>query len=149
MSESIDPKVELQMQNGIRQSEDELVQWVEAALDETKYGKEKDGKDKLEASQFQNLVRVADTTESTEVIKNFLRYQVGRDKKWGRGDDSLATRIISDINGKLKTKASQIANESKYLNLKKIHIELTRRYLGYGSRYLRYLNPSEEKSKSR
>ncbi len=143
MSESIDPKVELAMQKGIRQAEDDLVQWVEAALDETTYGTEKKDKDKkLDPSQFQNLVRVADTTESVEVIKNFLRYQVGRGGKWGRSDDSLANRIISDIDNKIKAIASQIAKETQYPHQKKIHIELVRRYLGYGSRYLRYLNPS-------
>jgi hypothetical protein len=134
----IDPKIELLMQKGIRQAEDELVQWIEEALHKTIYGKS--GKDKLEEAQFRNLVRVADTTESSEVIKNFLRYQVGRDSKWGRGDASLATRIVQDIDGKLKLKADAIAKESSYPNSKDIHIELVRRYLGYGSRCLKYLN---------
>lgn len=71
-------QIELKIQRGIRQAEDQLVIAIQDALDKTKYGN-------LEESQFRNLVRVADTTDSTEVIKNFLLYQVGRENKWGRG----------------------------------------------------------------
>lgn len=94
---------ELQIQKQIRQAEDDLVTWVEAALNDTKtYGD-------LQESQFRNLVRVADTTESPEVIKNFLRYQVGRDKKWGEGKNSLAEKIVADIDKKIKEKVEEIA----------------------------------------
>lgn len=71
-------QIEIKIQRGIRQAEDQLVIAIQDALDKTKYGN-------LEESQFRNLVRVADTTDSTEVIKNFLLYQVGRENKWGRG----------------------------------------------------------------
>ncbi len=124
-------KVELQIQKGIRQAEDDLVLWIQEALDTTKYGN-------LEESQFRNLVRVADTTDSAEVIKNFIRYQVGRDKKWGRGKGSLAERIIQDIDGNIKKIAQSIA-ESSQGELKQVWLELIRRYLGYGSRHLKYL----------
>ncbi len=137
-----EPKIELLMQKGIRQAEDELVKWIEEALGETDYGKT--GRDKLEESQFRNLVRVADTTESPEVIKNFIRYQVGRDNKWGRGDRSLATRIVRDIDHKLKQKADEIAGTVG--DSKSIHVELVRRYLGYGARCLKYLNSLNKKA---
>lgn len=127
----------LAIQNGIRQAEDELVVAIQDALDKTEYGKV--GRDILEESQFRNLVRVSDTTSSTEVIKNFLRYQVGRDTKWGRGDKSLATKIISDIDGFIKTTALTIAGKSESGDIKAIHLELVRRYLGYGARHLKYL----------
>ncbi len=133
-------KVELQVQKGIRQTEDNLVIWIQDALDKTDYGKS--GRDKLEESQFRNLVRVADTTESPEVIKNFLRYQVGREAKWGRGKGSLAERIIQDIDENLQNAAKKIAEASGSPNRKEIWIELIRRYLGYGARYLKYLNTS-------
>jgi hypothetical protein len=123
---------QLKVQKGIRQAEDELVTWIQTALDKkSSYGD-------LEESQFRNLVRVSDTTESTEVIKNFIRYQVGRDKKWGRGQNSLATQIIQDIDGRIKDKAKEIAKDAKTDNFNAIWLELTRRYLGYGTRYLKY-----------
>ncbi|MDY6782168.1 MAG: hypothetical protein SW833_06380 [Cyanobacteriota bacterium] len=132
MSELSKQRQQLKIQQGIRQAEDFLVTWIQDALDNKKsYGK-------LEEAQFRNLVRVANTTESTKAIENFLRYQVGRDKKWGRGKDSLAEKIIQDIDGNIQDRAREIANTSKTEDIKSIWIELTRRYLGYGARYLTY-----------
>lgn len=132
MSDFSEQQKELKIQKGIRQAEDFLVTWIQDALDDKKsYGD-------LEESQFRNLLRVSDTTESTEVIKNFLRYQVGRDKKWGRGKDSLAEKIINDIDGRIKKRANTIAQDAKTEDFQLIWIELTRRYLGYGARYLTY-----------
>jgi hypothetical protein len=123
-------RIELQVQKGIREAEDELVRWIQDALDQgTREGQ-------LEEAQFRNLLRVSETTTSSEVIKNFLRYQVGRDDKWGRGEGSLAERIITDIDGRLKSKAREIEQKAGSSDEKAIHIELIRRYLGYGYRYL-------------
>lgn len=125
-------QIELKVQQGIRQAEDTLVTQIQDALDKTQYGD-------LEESQFRNLVAVANSSDSAEVIKNFLRYQVGRDKKWGRDKNSLAERIINDIDKAIKTEAERIAKEAKAKDSKDIHLELIRRYLGYGARYLTYL----------
>lgn len=150
--------VELKIQKGIRQAEDDLVLWIQDALDNCDYGKL--GRSKLEEAQFRNLVRVADTTDSPEVIKNFVRYQVGRDDKWGRGKNSLAERIVEDINSKLKPKATEIAKDSKapqtdepaiqvtQQDINDVHLELVRRYLGYGARYLKYLNSLRDNRQS-
>lgn len=143
MNKALSQEVELKIQKGIRQREDHLVLLIQAALDkEDSYGD-------LQESQFRNLVRVSDTSSSPEVIKNFLRYQVGRDKKWGRGKDSLAERIILDIGqrghgGKVLELAEEIAEESGSPDSSDIWIELIRRYLGYGARYLKYLNSKNE-----
>ncbi len=130
MSEKSDPQKELKVQKGIRQAEDELVILIQDALDNTNYGD-------LEESQFRNLVRVADSSDSVEVIKNFIRYQVGRDRKWGRGESSLAQRIIEDIDGNIK-KAAQVIGECCETDYKPTWLELIRRYLGYGARHLKY-----------
>jgi len=135
MSISTEQKIELQVQKAIRQTEDDLVIWIQNALDTCQYGD-------LEESQFRNLVRISDTTDSAEVIKNFIRYQVGRDKKWGRGEESLATRLIQDIDGNLQTTARIIA-ECSQIDFKPIWLELIRRYLGYGSRHLKYLRDGQ------
>ncbi len=135
-------RVELLILKGIRQAEDDIVIAIEDALDKCEYPTS--GRDKLEASQFRNLVRVADTTESAEVVKNFLRYQVGRERKWGRGKDSLAERIVQDIDGLLKKMAGEIAEKAGSTEEKRIRMELVRRYLGYGSRRLRFLSSQQE-----
>jgi len=128
---------ELKVQKGIRDAEDELVEAIQKLLDDrSSYGD-------LEESQFRNLVRVSDTTDSPEVIKNFILYQVGRDRKWGRGQNSLAQKIIEDVNKLIKRKAEEIAVAAKVDNFKPIWLELIRRYLGYGVRYLTYLRKGE------
>ena len=140
MSEQPDKqRIELMIQKGIRAVEDDIVIAIEDALDTCEYPKS--GRDKLEASQFRNLVRVADTTESAEVVKNFLRYQVGRERKWGRGKKSLAERIVQDIDGRLRKYAKQIAEDAGSSDAeKRVRMDLVRRYLGYGSRRLRFLS---------
>lgn len=140
MSGQSEQQKQLKIQKGIRQSEDLLVTWIQEALDDKQsYGE-------LEEAQFRNLVRVSDTTESTEVIKNFLRYQVGRDKKWGRGKNSLATKIIQDIDSRINEKARKLAGEAKTDDVNSIWIELIRRYLGYGARHLTYKLKGEVKN---
>ncbi|MTJ51692.1 hypothetical protein FJR38_02840 [Anabaena sp. UHCC 0253] len=136
MSDFSEQQKQLKIQKGIRQKEDHLVIWIQNALNQTIY-------EGLEESQFRNLVRVADTTDSVEVIKNFLLYQVGRGKKWGRGENSLANRIINDFNDNIKPLARDIQNKSDADELNPIWIELIRRYLGYGARYLVYRNEVE------
>ncbi len=137
MSLSIKQKSALEIQRGILQAEDDIVLAIQDALNKTTtYGN-------LEESQFRNLVRVADSTESNEAIKNFLRYQTGRDNKWGRGKNSLAEQIINDIDDLLKKKATNIATNANTEDIKSIHIKLIRLYLGYGARHLKYLKPSK------
>lgn len=132
MNENLDPRKELKIQKGIRQKEDHLVIAVQQALDNrSSYGK-------LEESQFRNLIRVAESTESINVIKNFLLYLVARDQKWGQGKESLAQKIIHDIDSTIKGLAQNIAKEAQVDEFNSIWIELTRRYLGYGARYLKY-----------
>lgn len=143
MNKTISPEHELEIQRGIRQAEDALVIAVEDALNTCEYPTS--GRDKLEESQFRNLVRVADSTESPEVVKNFIRYQVGRERKWGRGQKSLAERIIQDIDVRLKASAQEIVEAAQETDEKKrVQMELIRRYLGYGARHLRYLNSNRE-----
>ncbi|WP_346291412.1 hypothetical protein [Sphaerothrix gracilis] len=143
MNKTISPEHELEIQRGIRHAEDALVIAVEDALNSCEYPTS--GRDKLEESQFRNLVRVADSTESPEVVKNFIRYQVGRERKWGRGEKSLAERIIRDIDGQLKNSAQEIVETAQEKDEKKrVQMELIRRYLGYGARHLRYLNSNRE-----
>ena len=130
-------KKELKIQREIRQVEDELVTYIQEALDnKNSYGD-------LKSSQFRNLVQVSYNTESAEVIKNFIRYQVGRDNKWGKGKNSLAEQIIKDIDSNIKKHAQEIQEVVNTEDLKPIWLSLIRLYLGYGARYLTYLKPEK------
>lgn len=152
MNEDNQTRTALKIEGKIRQAEDDLVKAIVDALRDSEYLKS--GDKKLEESQFNNLLRLADTSESPEVIKNFIFYQVGRDEKWGRGKKSLAARIVNDIDGNLKNKADEIAKQAftgevSQEEIKKIQMQLIRLYLGYGSRYLKYLNTvNDPKNKS-
>lgn len=152
VNQQLEQQKELSVQRGIRQAEDNLVQLIETAL-KAEEDRTKKGEKKLEESQFRNLLRVAETTESPEVIKNFLRYQVGREDKWGRGTGSLAEKIIHDIDHALRAAAAFIQEQTNYGSLNEIWIKLIRLYLGYGARRLKYLNylveDSEKKDKFR
>jgi hypothetical protein len=140
-------RLELAIQKAIRKSEDSVVKLIEEALNNSDYQKFKGNPNdkKLEESQFRNVVSVADSTESPEVIKNFLRYQTGREKKWGRGKNSLAETIIRHIDGDLRKLANEISEQTSRDKFKEIWLDLIRRYLGYGSRHLLYLNTPKEK----
>lgn len=132
----LEQKQELEIQRHIRLAEDDLVARIQTALDNFT------GLSKLEEAQYRNLLHVAASTESSEVIKNFLRYQMGREEKWGRGKNSLAEAIIQDIDKWIYKKALAIAEaagvEERSPKVNEIKIDLIRRYLGYGARYLKY-----------
>ncbi len=132
-------RIYLKVQREIRQVEDQLVTAIQDALNNSDYPKSKSDKEQLEESQFRNLLQVAATAEKPQVVENFLLYQVGREKKWGRGKGSLAQVIIRDINNLLKKLAQDIANQSNHPDYVMIWIQLIRLYLGYGARYLTYL----------
>lgn len=170
-------EIELKIQKGIRDAEDGIVEAIQTALNK------RDSYGDLEESQFRNLLNVATSTDSSEVVKNFLRYQTGRGDKWGQGSESLAEVIIihiADLYKKAETilkKAQEIVKDESeviageeimkpqktissqseataenaqttienQLKSKEIHMELVRRYLGYGSRYLVYLLKSKLK----
>lgn len=120
----------------ICQAEDQLLNAIQTLLEnKASYGN-------LEVSQFRNLLRISEITDSTEVIKNYLRYQIGRDTKWGKGENSLALNIIQDIDGKIQELAQKIAQEATGKNINSIWLELIRQYLKYGVRYLQFINSS-------
>ena len=152
---------QLAVQREIRLAEDQLVIWIQEHIDTfrahvqevrktTTDKRERNQYGKLEESQFRNLMHVADGTDSPEVIKNFLRYQLGRDNKWGKGPDSLAEKIIADIGeatsqdrqdtNRIYGLAQDIADRAQSPDLRLIWMDLIRRYIGFGGRHLVYVN---------
>ncbi len=103
-------------------------------------------------SQLRNLIAVATETESPAVVLNFIRYQMGRDNygnNWARtiGGDTLGERFIYqlDLEGgavagalaQVMQRAPGNADNSEMRQL--IRIVLIRLFLGFASRYLKYL----------
>ncbi len=101
-------------------------------------------------SQLRNLLAVAAETESPAVVHNFIRYQMGRDKKdqkgWARGAEGsrLGDRFIAELSaepgaavGAALAAIPDLADQPLLRQL--AHIELIRNFLGFAGRYLRYL----------
>ena len=112
--------------------------------------------DRMEKSQLRNVVNVAATAESVEVVTNFIRYQIGRNEKqaW-RGKTDFGHEVIKAIDGPVKTLAEnavgimeenlkqkgiseedlqKLGSEKKKL----AHQQLTEFYLGYLNRCFYY-----------
>ncbi|MCZ7672181.1 MAG: hypothetical protein M5U34_36170 [Chloroflexi bacterium] len=100
---------------------------------------------KMELSQIQNLLSVAQETDSVEVVKNYIRYQIGRDttgSSWRRRTGTgpvFGEQIITVLDG-LRGTASTLAPEGSRgeLEIDRIWMKMTRLYLGYLRRYFYY-----------
>ncbi len=103
---------------------------------------------KFGESQLRNLLAVASETESPAVVSNFIRYQIGRDNKrhaWARetGGLTLGERLIQELKtGAVNeaVKAVKTAEDFEEEAEQLARIELTRHFIGFASRYLKYLD---------
>jgi hypothetical protein len=100
-------------------------------------------------SQLRNLTAVAMETESPKVVVNFIRYQIGRDNKekdWRsqKGNDklTLGERFINEIEGGVIDQALEGIPGAKGSKPHEqlARIELIRHFLGFATRYLKYLD---------
>jgi len=100
-------------------------------------------------SQLRNLIAVALETESPAVVLNFIRYQMGRagrNKGWANvaagSDKKLGDRFIEEIEkGEVARSLAALPSLSGDAMLRQIaQIELIRHFLGFASRYLKYLD---------
>lgn len=112
-------------------------------------------------SQLRNLIAVALETESPAVVTNFIRYQMGRDKtgkdergkeksgkSWssfpeGGDGEKLGQRFIDEIDSgavqrALENMPAEVLQDSELKQLARI--ELIRHFLGFASRYLKFLD---------
>lgn len=90
---------------------------------------------KTEESQFRNLQNIASATDSILVLKNFLRYQMGR----GYIDREVGNQILKDIET-LKEKAEEIAKQEglgEGDEFRAFLMEFVRLYLGFFVRALK------------
>ena len=141
---------ELSLQEAIQQQLDELVRLsTQTVVSHINL-------DRMEKSQLRNVVNVAATAESVEVVTNFIRYQIGRNEKqaW-RGRTDFGHEVIKTIDGPVKMLADNaVGIMQEHLkqkgiseeDLKKLesqkkklaHQQLTEFYLGYLNRCFYY-----------
>ena len=103
-------------------------------------------------SQLRNLIAVALETESPAVVTNFILYQMGRDrsgKSWcnvpnGGDGKKLGERFIDEIDsvaGAVKQALATMPDVLQDTQLRQLaQIELVRHFLGFASRYLKFLD---------
>ena len=106
----------------------------------------------LENSQLSNFAVVTQDTGSVEVVKNYIRYQMGRDDKgrtWRKrvGPEQFGDRLIAAIDGLHKVAESFVTlhgggldEAQSQAHINSTWIALTRLYAGYMRRYLYYMN---------
>ncbi|NWF81418.1 MAG: hypothetical protein HXY37_15450 [Chloroflexi bacterium] len=69
-------------------------------------------KSKMEKSQLRNLLNVAVTSRSPEVVINFIRYQIARDKdKWSLEQKGFGHTVIGDLRGIVKELAGKVVED--------------------------------------
>ena len=88
----------------------------------------------LERSQFDNVLGVATESGSVEVVKNFIRYQIGRKDGAGWRHGGFGLGLIEDVDAWLRPQASEIAAATG-VPQDAAWIELLRLYVGYMRRH--------------
>jgi hypothetical protein len=148
---------ELALRHAINRQFDEIVQLATRTVVEHINLKE------MEKSQLRNLINVATSAESVEVVTNFIRYQIARnEKKAWRGDHDFGHEVINVIDGRLKAIAYEhvvdamkeelarrnigqedIATIDMEAIKKLTHQRLTVLYLGYLNRCFYYVKDTK------
>jgi len=119
----------LALKRAIDQRLNELVRRATALIAETTIA----NTDDMKLSQFGNVLAVATETGSVEVVKNFIRYQIGRKEGKGWQHGGFGQRLVDDIDGWLAEQAKAIEAEHPAGDLQKdtVWMELVRLYIGY------------------
>jgi hypothetical protein len=134
-------------------AKEHLVPAAESLLDRAQVVKIK--RNDLGESQLRNLIAIANETQSPAVVLNFIRYQMGRDSRnrnWSKrvGGETVGELFLKELEKgaiatALEDMASVIENgEEKQL----VRIELFRHFLGFASRYMKFLDLQRPKEKT-
>lgn len=128
----------------IDRAKEQLVEAAETLLDEAEVKPSRD----FGHSQLRNLVAVASETESPAVVLNFIRYQMGRDdkgKNWAKKtkEERIGDRFISALNDDagvvMKALADVVGVKEDAMAGQLARMELIRYFLGFATRYMKYL----------
>jgi len=107
---------------------DDLVKLAERCITETKAAARKD----LEESQLRNLQNLAAATDSMLVVKNYVEYQMGREKLFAE----FAKQVIADLE-KISQTAKDVCAKEQIADpqqVAKVRAEMVRYYLGFLTR---------------
>ena len=131
------------IQHAVEQFTNEIIRRMRELVDETDVVKSR-----MEKHQIVNLLSVALETPSVELVKNFIRYQIGRDvsrTSWRKNDfgeklvqalDEL--RDDAEVMVRDRSIARHLGDEVQDQDIDELWIEMTRQYLGQLNRYFYY-----------
>lgn len=131
---------ELEINRAIDDRLNELLRQMQKLMDDSQIWNSR-----MELNQIQNLLAVAYETNSVEVVKNFIRYQIGRDgggNSWRRrvgAGPTFGDQIVAELD-RLQEVAAAIVPQSgsSDAEVNQTWMKLTRLYLGYLRRYFYY-----------
>jgi len=91
-----------------------------------------DASSKMQKNQFDNVLAVAEETGSVEVVKNFIRYQIGRKEGLGWRHGGVGLELIKEIDW-LEEQAKSIVTDhpNDKIDQDGAWMELVRLYIGY------------------
>lgn len=109
---------------------------------------------RMEESQLRNLLNAAIEARSTEVVINFIRYQIARNgSAWGVSPGSFGHSVITDLNTMLPAWHKQVlafvapqlnASEITTEDSEKAMVRLMQLYLGYLNRAFYYAKKTND-----
>jgi hypothetical protein len=133
-------KRDLLLQQAIDDRLDELVTKAQGLIDQKQMATSK-----LKKRQFDNVLSVATETNSVEVVKNFIKYQIGRKGEAGEGwrHKGFGEAVVQQIDADLRKMAEGMTEELRRdhgvtVPLRQAWIRLVRLYLGYMRRWFVY-----------
>lgn len=125
LNATIREKIAAQDDHWVREAES-LAQSLWKSLEKNE---RKDGK----VGQLRNVLDIAESSDSWEALKLFIRYQAARGQIGKRGRQWAESTV--DKLGKLRSQAEQLASKIKGADEKAIHMEIVSRVLGYTVRW--------------
>lgn len=148
MTTAIQPlQQELKIDRAIDAQLNGMLQQMQKILDDSRIWE-----GKMEVSQLQNLLTVALDTDSVELVKNYIRYQIGRDASSGswrrmRGSNPVfGDQIIAELDRLHDIARSIVPANSDQQMIDRVWMKLTRVYLGNLRRYFYYKKRDKERN---
>ena len=154
------PSLTVEHRQAIDLAKERLVLGAEAWLDELDDARAP----RLSHSQLRNLIAIAMETESPAVVTNYIRYQIGRagrndpwikpesaggttgDRLIGELETGTVQEALAMVEGTLEKRgAATLDGETS----RRARIELIRHFLGFASRYLKYLEKAKPTERNR
>jgi len=113
----------------IEERTDDVIDRAQKLIDSTKIY------EKMAPTQLKNLLEMSSSTDSAKALEVFIRYQMARRREWM--SNNFGEKLLSEEFSWLSDLAKQISKDTGD-DIKKVHLELIRLYLGYAHRYFVY-----------